>query len=178
MLIRRPDDFLPSEITDPAVRRQVRSVTAKFTRMLDVMDEDQKFDSTSDYFSMLVYPFERMLREYVRLSSRNVPGASRQLAYFAGDIVPRTEAVRPERAEALWAARRGLFFKPASGFGSRGAYRGDKLTRRVFEEILAGDYIASDYPATIESAVQSGVLAGRSILKRCGLKENPLFQLD
>jgi len=43
---------------------------------------------------------------------------------------------------------------------------------------LAGDYIASDYPATIESAVQSGVLAGRSILKRCGLKENPLFQLD
>ena len=36
---------------------------------------------------------------------------------------------------------------------------------------LAGDYVASDYPATIESAVQSGVIAGRSILKRCGLKE-------
>ena len=36
---------------------------------------------------------------------------------------------------------------------------------------LAGDYVASEYPATIESAVRSGVIAGRSILKRCGLKE-------
>ncbi len=56
--------------------------------------------------------------------------------------VPRTEAVCRERADDFWARRRSLFFKPASGFGSRGAYRGDKLTKRVFEEILAGDYIA------------------------------------
>ena len=56
--------------------------------------------------------------------------------------VPRTEAVNPAAATDFWARRRGLFFKPASGFGSRGAYRGDKLTRRVFDDILAGDYIA------------------------------------
>jgi hypothetical protein len=35
-----------------------------------------------------------------------------------------------------------LFFKPAAGFGSRAAYRGDKLTRRVWQEVLAGDYVA------------------------------------
>jgi len=35
-----------------------------------------------------------------------------------------------------------LFFKPNSGYGSRGAYRGDKLTRRVFGEILQSAYIA------------------------------------
>ena len=29
-----------------------------------------------------------------------------------------------------------------AGFGSRAAYRGDKLTRRVWQEILAGDYVA------------------------------------
>jgi hypothetical protein len=56
--------------------------------------------------------------------------------------VPHTEAVDAARGDALWARRRQLFFKPASGFGSRGTYRGDKLTRRVFAEILAGDYIA------------------------------------
>ena len=59
-----------------------------------------------------------------------------------GAGVPHTEAVSPARADDLWARRRQLFFKPASGFGSRGTYRGDKLTRRVFGEILAGDYIA------------------------------------
>jgi hypothetical protein len=56
---------------------------------------------------------------------------------------PRTEEVTPERADALWAARRGLFFKPAAGFGSRAAYRGDKLTLRVWRDIIdGGGYVA------------------------------------
>ncbi|WP_347247573.1 hydroxysqualene dehydroxylase HpnE [Zoogloea sp.] len=40
---------------------------------------------------------------------------------------------------------------------------------------LAGDYVASPYPATLEAAVTSGVTAARRILKRCGLKESPLL---
>ena len=40
--------------------------------------------------------------------------------------VPRTESVTPERAEVLWAERRKLFFKPAAGYGSKAAYRGDE----------------------------------------------------
>jgi hypothetical protein len=56
--------------------------------------------------------------------------------------IPRTQAVTPEGAEALWGERRRLFFKPATGYGSKAAYRGDKLTRRVWGEILAGDYVA------------------------------------
>jgi hypothetical protein len=50
--------------------------------------------------------------------------------------------VDPADGERLWAARRGLFFKPVAGFGSRAAYRGDKITRRVWQDILAGDYVA------------------------------------
>ena len=45
-------------------------------------------------------------------------------------------------AQRLWDTRRGLFFKPVAGFGSRAAYRGDKLTKRVWQDILAGDYVA------------------------------------
>lgn len=58
--------------------------------------------------------------------------------------VPRTVAVDPADAENLWAGRKHWFFKPPAGFGSRAAYRGDKLTRRVFDEILAGDYLAQE----------------------------------
>ena len=36
----------------------------------------------------------------------------------------------------MWTQRRHFFFKPLAG------YRGDKLTRRVREGILAGDFIA------------------------------------
>jgi hypothetical protein len=56
--------------------------------------------------------------------------------------VPHTELVTPERADDLHARRRQLFFKPAGGFGSKAAYRGASITRRVFDEALAGNYIA------------------------------------
>jgi hypothetical protein len=56
--------------------------------------------------------------------------------------IPRTEMIDAARADDFWARRKQLFFKPAAGFGSRAAYRGDKLTKRVFEEILAGNYVA------------------------------------
>ena len=58
--------------------------------------------------------------------------------------VARTEVVHADAAERLWTGRRQLFFKPASGHGSKAAYRGDKLTKRVWAEILAGDYVAQE----------------------------------
>jgi hypothetical protein len=74
-----------------------------------------------------------------RLQALGVPAAVRQVLL---EHVPRTEVVAADQAQRLWDARRGLFFKPVAGFGSRAAYRGDKLTRRVWQEILAGDYVA------------------------------------
>ena len=56
--------------------------------------------------------------------------------------IPRTQVVTPENAEGLWEARRQLFFKPFAGYGSRAAYRGDKLTKRVWQEIIDGGYVA------------------------------------
>ena len=58
--------------------------------------------------------------------------------------IPRTQIVAAADAERLWGERRKLFFKPAAGYGSRAAYRGDKLTRRVWGEILSGKYIAQE----------------------------------
>jgi hypothetical protein len=56
--------------------------------------------------------------------------------------IPRTELVLSENADDLWTRRKQLFFKPAAGYGSKAAYRGDKITKRVFDEVLAGSYIA------------------------------------
>lgn len=69
-------------------------------------------------------------------------------------VVPRTQLVDAANADALWADRRHWFFKPACGFGSRGAYRGDKLTRRVWGEITAGGYVAQELVTPSERAVQ------------------------
>jgi hypothetical protein len=77
--------------------------------------------------------------------------------------VPRTQSVTSERAESLWAERRRFFFKPATGYGSKAAYRGDKLTRRVWEDILAGDYVVQELVPPGERQVQ--VEAETSALK-------------
>ena len=69
-------------------------------------------------------------------------GVSEDIARTLLSGIPRTEIVSDSDAERLWLERRKLFFKPATGFGSRAAYRGDKLTKRVWAEILAGDYVA------------------------------------
>lgn len=69
-------------------------------------------------------------------------GASEKATQTLLDGIPRTSVVNDSDAEALWADRRNLFFKPAEGFGSKAAYRGEKLTRRVWSEILHGDYVA------------------------------------
>ncbi|MDP2818963.1 MAG: hypothetical protein Q8O29_11960 [Polaromonas sp.] len=57
-------------------------------------------------------------------------------------VVPPTELVTAEHADALWARRRQLFFKPVAGYGAKAAYRGDKLTKSVWAHITAGGFIA------------------------------------
>ena len=56
--------------------------------------------------------------------------------------VPRTALVTSGNASSFWANRKQWFFKPAAGYGSKAAYRGDKLTKRVFAEISRGGYVA------------------------------------
>lgn len=68
--------------------------------------------------------------------------------------IPATVGVSRECSDGLWSRRRQLFFKPARGYGSKAAYRGDKLTRRVWEEILAADYVAQEIAPASERLVR------------------------
>jgi hypothetical protein len=56
--------------------------------------------------------------------------------------IPHTEIVDPARADEFWRRRKQLFFKPVDGYGSKAAYRGDKLTRATFDHILTHRYVA------------------------------------
>jgi hypothetical protein len=82
-----------------------------------------------------------LLTNAARLRDWRVPEAT--IAILLQGIA-RTEQVTTAGAEGLWAMRRNLFFKPATGYGSKAAYRGEKLTRRVWAEILQGDYVAQE----------------------------------
>ena len=80
-----------------------------------------------------------LLTDATLLQALGVPQATQDVL-LAG--IPHTEVVETQHAERLWRERRRLFFKPFAGFGGRAAYRGDKLTQRVWQEILSGGYVA------------------------------------
>lgn len=80
-----------------------------------------------------------LLTDPAELKALNVPDSIQRILL---EGIPRTETVDPAHADRLWATRKRLFFKPAGGYGSKAAWRGDKITKRVWNEILAGDYVA------------------------------------
>ena len=80
-----------------------------------------------------------LFSDAAELQALGVPQATQDV--LLGGI-PHTEIVDPQHAERLWRERRHLFFKPFAGFGGRAAYRGDKLTQRVWQEILDDGYVA------------------------------------
>jgi hypothetical protein len=68
--------------------------------------------------------------------------------------VPRTLPVTPDNAQELWAQRKGLFFKPTGGHGSKAVYRGDKVTKGVWADIVKGGYVAQDFAPPAERRVE------------------------
>ena len=70
--------------------------------------------------------------------------------------IPETRLVDRADAERLWAERKQWFFKPIHGYGSKAAYRGDKLTRSTFEEILGRDYVVQRVVAPSQRHVEVG----------------------
>lgn len=100
------------------------------------------------------------LSDDAALQALGVDASTRQTLLAA---IPRTVSVTPEQGEQFWAERKRWFFKPPAGFGSRAAYRGDKLTRRVFEEILHGGYIAQEI--ALPSEHQVPVAGGEATMK-------------
>ena len=92
--------------------------------------------------------------------------------------VPKAMRVTPVNADQLWHDRKQLFFKPATGHASRGAYRGAKLTRRVWENIRQGDYIAQAIvPPSTRQLIIDGEKESLKLDLRCVTYDGEIQQI-
>jgi hypothetical protein len=80
--------------------------------------------------------------------------APEHLAALAG--APRAILVSAANADALWAARKEYFFKPASGHGGKAVYRGDKITRSAWRSVIEGAYVAQEFAPPGERMIALG----------------------
>jgi hypothetical protein len=74
-------------------------------------------------------------------------------ANLLSQCIPQTVRVTPDNASSLWQDRRKWFFKPVAGHGSKGVYRGSKLTQKTFARIIEKDYIAQAHVPPSERQV-------------------------
>ena len=56
--------------------------------------------------------------------------------------IPQTRLVNAQAHDYWRQQRKQWFFKPATGYGGKGTYRGASITNRVFADIMQGGYIA------------------------------------
>lgn len=70
--------------------------------------------------------------------------------------IPKAVVMTSDNADDLWQRRKSLFFKPVAGHGGKAVYRGDKLTRATWAEILGGAYIAQEFAPPGERLIKLG----------------------
>ena len=95
-------------------------------------------------------------------------GVREDLVQTLSVAVPRTVLVSADNAAELWGERRRLFLKPVWGYGSRGTYKGAKLTRKTWSSILESDYVAQELVAPGERLlVTDGAMQSFKVDLRC-----------
>ena len=81
-------------------------------------------------------------------------GVDADAARTLGSGIPRTELVERADGDAWWARRRHWFFKPVDGYGGKAAYRGDKLTRGAWQQVLERPYVAQEIVPPSERTIE------------------------
>lgn len=78
--------------------------------------------------------------------------------------IPKSVTLTPCNTDALWAARKQYYFKPADGHAGKAVYRGDKLTRGVWAEIQTGNHVAQENTPPSERMIEiDGVRVARKL---------------
>ena len=77
--------------------------------------------------------------------------------------------------EQIWNERKKLFFKPKASFGSKQAYNGASVSKRIFEEAFTQGFVAQEYapPAEVD-VLQDGVNLRMKYDLRCYTYKNEL----
>ena len=129
----QPIDFVYNRLTDFALEQPAQAALklAYLAREVVVSPHPRAHALYADKRNLTLLCDEAFLRE---------TGVADDVISTLLAAIPRTEIMTAGNRDALWAKRRQLFFKPAAGYGSKAAYRGDKLTKRVWEE-MATEYL-------------------------------------
>jgi hypothetical protein len=126
-------DLIYNRLTDFDLRQHPHINSAWEKRQLVLTPNPKHYQKYADKRKLAA------LTDGAALLARGVPQDD---VYALLKGIPQTKIVDAADAGQWWTDRKQWFFKPISGYGGKGAYRGEKLTKRVFDEILQSEYVA------------------------------------
>ncbi len=65
-------------------------------------------------------------------------------------VLLKTQYLTEENKDDIWSQRKQLFFKPKRAFGSKSAYKGASISRKVFDDLLKNQCLAQEWVAAPE----------------------------
>lgn len=126
----RSTDFYFEESISQALKMAYESNAAC------ISPQPQEYQLLADKKRLLDFGTEGFLEKYL---------SEKEIQLFK-EIVLEIIEVKPEDKEKLWANRKKYFFKPKNSYGGKGAYKGESITHKTFDQIIAaGDYIAQEF---------------------------------
>jgi hypothetical protein len=148
-----------------ALRHGGRAIDLVYNRLVDFTLSDAAHAPIREAYDVGAVvvtpnPFVHALfadkRNLVRLSNADQLAkwglSAHQVAQLSA--LPRAVEVTVANADVLWADRSRYFFKPAGGYGGKAVYRGDKVTKRAWEIVRKGNYIAQERAEPSERVVR------------------------
>ena len=87
-----------------------------------------------EYFFLSDKKRQRLLRDELKIQNPDLAG-----------IIPQSKLFSEfESRDALWSERKKYFFKPSQSFGGKGAFKGQNISRKMFNEIYSPDFMAQE----------------------------------
>ncbi len=121
---------------------------------------------------------KRRLAVFSSRESLAALGVEPEDAAFLAEVVPETRPLGEMSFEDAWATRRDWVFKPASSFGSRAVYRGDKISKRKLQEIHPeAHYLAQRriQPGAVQVDTGDGLQTMKFDVRAYAYQDQPLF---
>ncbi len=127
-------DLVYNRLTDFSLQRHPALLAAWRQRQVVVTPHPENYARFAD---------KRNLARLSDAEGLRALGAGEEAIAVLQAGLPETRAVHGADHDQWWADRKHWFFKPATGYAAKAAYRGASITRRVFDEIMHHeDYVA------------------------------------
>lgn len=139
--IQKDGLYLRGQKIDLIYNRLTDFSLLQFPVLLAAYQHDQVVMSPNPYH-YACYADKRNLTVLTDAGQLHGMGADSESIAVLQAGVPKTLLIEAKDEQSWWKERKDWFFKPTTGYGGKGSYRGDKLTQRVMGEIVQGGYVA------------------------------------